>query len=74
MFWDRNLPWAVEAFVVTGERRHKPRLWDGIIKAHRAFLAHYSLDATVVPLLHFRCSDQEPMPPTGELCFQDVSQ
>ena len=74
LVWDRSLPWAVEAFVVAGERRYKERLWRNIIRAHHAFLKYYGLQATEVPLLHYRCSGQEPVPPAGEPCFVDVSE
>ena len=73
MFWDRSLPYAVEAFVHDGGATDKMR------RVHRDFLAYYGLDAAEVPLLEYRCArlglpggkPRSEAERTG--CFVDVS-
>ena len=70
MFWEANLPWAVEAFVYA-EDKDKER----ISGAHRRFLDFYGLSSEEVPLLRYACfvAPLEPANrPAGE-CFEDVS-
>ena len=71
MYWDLNLPWAMEAFVYADDKDR-----DKIAAAHRAFLEWHGLTSEEVPLLQYRCAESPLNPaaqPTGE-CFRDVSE
>jgi len=60
MFWERNLPWAVEAFVYGGG----PGNWEqNLARArgiHRDFLQYFGLTSNEVPLLRYDCGPGGP--------------
>lgn len=68
LWWEANLPFAVEAFVFTDDSQHAP-----MKQHHRNFLLRFGLTPEEVPLLRFECAD--PNWPSGSDCFrfQDVS-
>ena len=75
MWWDRNLPWALEAFVFDGDDALRARM----ARTHQQFLGFFGLTAEEVPLLRYRCSKlglkyntQDPNEDHGS-CFVDVS-
>lgn len=75
MWWDRNLPWALEAFVFDGDAEMQARM----AQTHQRFLDYYGLTAEEVPLLRYRCSKlglgdtSHDADEHHEDCFVDVS-
>jgi hypothetical protein len=82
LYWDRTLPWLIEAFVFAaqaGDVAGREALQARMASTHRAFLDYYGLSAEDVPLLRYKCSQQDatdaflrPLAPVGA-CFEDVS-
>eukprot|EP00966_Prymnesium_polylepis_P104000 2408567-Prymnesium_polylepis.1 len=73
MFWDRNLPFAVEAFFFAAA---PASVKASMRRTHHAFLRHYGLTAADVPLLEYSCSQQSPPANRESLahtCWRDVS-
>ena len=75
MWWDRNLPWALEAFVFDGGDELQAQM----VITHQQFLDFFGLTAEEVPLLRYRCSklglkyDTQDPNAYHESCFVDVS-
>jgi hypothetical protein len=73
MFWDRNLPFAVEAFFYSAAA---PQGKDRLHRTHRNFLDYYGLSAEEVPLLEYSCSQQDAdtnRRNRQHRCWKDVS-
>lgn len=63
LYWDRSLPWSIEAFVFATQAGDDAGLVDmkrKMIQIHRSFLEYYGLSAAHVPLLRYHCSQQDP--------------
>ena len=82
LYWDRSLPWSVEAFVFAsqqGDDTGQLSLRNQMQRIHRDFLTYYGLSAVEVPLLRYTCSQLDAMDgfmrPVAKLgtCFEDVS-
>ena len=74
MYWDRSLPFPVEAFFY-GAGVPEEGI-EAIRQEHRAFLSYYGLGAAEVPLLEFSCSQQSPPGNVHDVehaCWTDVS-
>lgn len=75
MYWERNLPWVVEAFMYAeSERMTTAAQKLEIRRAHGRFLSFYGLTPEEVPLLEYVCF----VPPLDAVkrpapCFVDVS-
>jgi hypothetical protein len=74
LYWDSALPWAVEAFVFSARPDDERALYARMEATHRDFLVYYGLTAAEVPLLRYRCSQNDIPPAEQGRCFEDVSQ
>ena len=74
MWYDHNLPSAVEAFVYVGEGYPQEKL-DRLREVHRAFLKAYGLTTAEVPLLDYQgwAPALEPASKPAGKAFVDVS-
>lgn len=52
-YWGANLPWALEAFFCSRPCSARVR------RMHADFLGYYGLTRAEVPLLHYRCSQND---------------
>ena len=81
--WERNLPWAVDAFVLIGEANlENAAVLARMRTIHRRFLQWYGLRREEVPLLLMASVCQQPcwlpwdmrcVRPQGTQCFTDIS-
>ena len=79
MYWDLNLPFAVEAFAFSERPEEQGRSAARAMmkRTHRSFLAYYGLTEEEVPLLQYVCSEldyarDKSMAGTPQ-CFIEVS-
>lgn len=74
LFWEYNLPWAVEAFFYASDPSMQATQRDQIRRAHNDFILFYGLSAEEVPLLEYVCYSP-PLDPVHHVgpCFVDVS-
>ena len=59
MWWEANLPWAIEAFIFSNSGWDTNQLETLTVEmkiAHRNFLQYYGLSDDEVPLTRFHCS------------------
>ena len=73
MYWDRHLPFAIEAFWYAAA---SPEIIGEMRRIQASFLEFFGLTAEEVPLLQYSCSQNDP--PTNRedrthVCWTDVS-